>query len=383
MKYGKALILSTDVSVLNPSSDTARRMEEYAQLYESVEILVVGRSIPVDAREVRPSVVVHPVPYRSKPLGLFSLWRKASRVAMHGNFTVIYAQDPFWLGVVAWLLSRRCKIPFSVGVYGTDIRNRAFTKESVARRISAVIAPFVFRRADAIQTDGPETVDHLRITYGNKVFFKPMFPANADALVNLSRSTPDIPPLKVLFIGRFEKQKNLNLLEKVIARAHGEFGGAVRFTLVGDGTRKKDFVAGLTRSGAASVVGDRGVLNRDEILSVYGTHHVLILTSFYEGFPRVFMEAALAGMPVITSDVGGIKDLIIDGVTGRVLPQGADVAVWLSALHGLYNPPDTIASMSQAIREQFKKMYGGKTVLDYQRPLAEFLERISHSRRAK
>ncbi len=368
-----ALIISSDKSMFDASGDAAKRMEEYTKLYESAHVLVAARDLPPNVQEVRSRVFVHPVSYVNKALGLVRLFRYGERLVAKNAFGVIYAQDPFWFGLVALRLSRRYHIPFAVGVYGMDIKNLFFAKEALAQRIAMKIAPFVSRRADAIQTDGPETVDHLTQRYGKKVFFKPMFPANRQELKDIVRRVPE-RPFKLLFVGRFAMQKNLPLLLNIITETVKKLGDNISLTMVGGGTLKSGFFKGVKERGLENNVIDAGVLDRQQILDAYASHHALILTSYDEGFPRVFMEAALAGMPIITSDVGGVKDLIIDGVTGRVFPQGTEAHVWVEAIESLVRDPEKMEGMSHALRAQFERVYGEKDLLDYQRPLAEFLD---------
>lgn len=368
-----ALIISSDTSMFDASGDAVKRMEEYTKLYESVHVLVAACNLPSTIQEVRPHVFVHPVSYTNKVFGLVRLFRYGKKLVTESRFGTIYAQDPFWFGLVALYLSRRFNIPCAVGVYGMDIKNLFFAKEAFVQRIAMKIAPFVSRHADAIQTDGPETVEYLTRRYGAKVFFKPMFPANRKELKDIVRHVPE-RPFKLLFVGRFAMQKNLPMLLDVMTEAVKRLGNTISLTVVGGGMLKPMFFKGVKERGLENNVIDAGVLDRQQILDAYASHHALILTSYDEGFPRVFMEAALAGMPIITSEVGGVKDLVIDGVTGYVFPQGTVPGMWAETIASLVLHPEKIEGMSGALRAQLEHIYGEKNLLDYQRPLAEFLD---------
>jgi glycosyltransferase involved in cell wall biosynthesis len=370
MKKG-ALIIGTDKSAFDQGSDTAARMKDYATLYGTVHLIVCARDIPGERRETAPGVTVYPCSYESKFGGLLKAWKILRALSGQIRPEVIIAQDAFMFGLVALLAGGRWRIPVVVGIYGTDIHNTFVRTESLKHRIYAVLARWVLRRATAIQTDGPETVERLREEYGAKVFFKPMFPANTELLGQARRSIPE-SSFNVLFVGRFVPQKNIPLLLEVIEEIVRR-DEAIRFSIVGDGPEKRRFMEEVRERHLESAVTDKGLLSRTDIIDAYATHHVLLITSRYEGFPRVFMEAALTGMPIVTTQVGGVMGLVENGRTGIVVPQGAPAQEIAERIFALSKDPEMLARMSSAIKSRWTELYGGKTVLDYQRPIAEFV----------
>ena len=60
---------------------------------------------------------------------------------------------------------------------------------------------------------------------------------------------------------------------------------------------------------------------REDLLPVYSTFDIFVLSSRREGLPNSILEAMAMGLPVVTTDVAGAKELVIDGITGFVLPQ--------------------------------------------------------------
>jgi glycosyltransferase involved in cell wall biosynthesis len=347
-------------------------MRDYATLYGVVHILVCSRGVPQDAKEVFDDVWAYPCGYTNRLLGLVRAFHLAHRLARDLSPGVIIAQDAFMFGLIAVIIGRRHSIPVVVGVYGTDIHDSFVRTESLKHRFYAALAKRVLRRADAIQTDGPETVERLRQEYGARVFFKPMFPSNVAELTRVTRSAPETP-FRVLFVGRFVPQKNIPLLAEVIHETARRNDGIV-FSIVGDGPEKRGFIEEMEKRSLQDKLEDRGVLSRTEILDAYSNHHILLITSRYEGFPRVFMEAALTGMPIVTTQVGGIAGLIEDGVTGFVVSQGMPAGEIAEKIIALANDRALLLRMSRALKERWRMLYGGTTVLDYQRPIKEYLD---------
>jgi glycosyltransferase involved in cell wall biosynthesis len=64
---------------------------------------------------------------------------------------------------------------------------------------------------------------------------------------------------------------------------------------------------------------------------MYSDLDVVCLTSFNEGTPVALIEAMAAGIPVVATDVGGVRDVVIDGIDGELIPSG-DVEAFAAAL---------------------------------------------------
>ena len=78
--------------------------------------------------------------------------------------------------------------------------------------------------------------------------------------------------------------------------------------------------------------------HRDDVAGVLGALDVLILTSDDEGVPGVLVEAAMAGCPAVTFPLGGVADVVLDGVTGVVLAERTVDAMTTAVAHLLQDP---------------------------------------------
>jgi phosphatidylinositol alpha-1,6-mannosyltransferase len=76
-----------------------------------------------------------------------------------------------------------------------------------------------------------------------------------------------------------------------------------------------------------------------------------------EGFGLVTIEAALRGTPVVAADLEGIKDAVVNGVTGLLLPSGDPIA-WAEALTPLVTGLDELVALGSRFAEQAKERYG-------------------------
>jgi len=94
----------------------------------------------------------------------------------------------------------------------------------------------------------------------------------------------------------------------------------VIFIIVGDGDRRSELERLSRELGLRENVRFLGW--RKDLETIYGASDVCVLTSRNEGTPVAVIEALAAGVPVVSTDVGGVTDVIDDPVLGAVAPYG-------------------------------------------------------------
>ena len=107
--------------------------------------------------------------------------------------------------------------------------------------------------------------------------------------------------------------------------------------------------------------------NSPELIALFQSCDVLVLPTQADTFGIVAVEASAAGLPVLMTDVGGVRDIVLDGETGFLLPPG-DVDVLTERLRYLVARPDVRHRMGIAARAQaeakFDAFKNGKKVAD-------------------
>ncbi len=122
-----------------------------------------------------------------------------------------------------------------------------------------------------------------------------------------------------LYVGRLEPQKGVDVLLEAAARA-ANGGPPVRVWIVGDGGQR----AALTARAAAlagPALDVRFVGAVADPSGWYAAADGAVLPSRWEGLPLSLLEAQAAGLPVVATDAGGMREALADGVAGRIVPR--------------------------------------------------------------
>ena len=163
----------------------------------------------------------------------------------------------------------------------------------------------------------------------------------------------------IVSAGRLERLKGLDLLlDAIVAlRARGGFDDVLLLCIGGDSGDGRDqsghpggergrLEARVAALGLADSVRFLGAVGADELAGLDALADVVAVPSMTETFGLVALEALAAGTPVVASAVGGLRDVVEDGVNG-ILVEGRDPADFATALARILGDPGTRARMSE------------------------------------
>jgi len=89
-----------------------------------------------------------------------------------------------------------------------------------------------------------------------------------------------------------------------------------------------------------------GAKSAPEVAVLYADADIFVWPGIGEGFGMVYLEAQAAGLPVVATASGGVHNVVVDGVSGRLVPPG-DVAAYSRAVEDLLNRPDKRRSLGR------------------------------------
>ena len=119
------------------------------------------------------------------------------------------------------------------------------------------------------------------------------------------------------FAGRLTAQKSLERALQAVAGADG-----VQLVIAGEGPERESLETQSRELGIADRVAFLGALPREQIVELFHAADATILSSSWENFPHTVVEALAVGTPVIAMEVGGVAEVLHDGVNGLVVAAG-------------------------------------------------------------
>jgi glycosyltransferase involved in cell wall biosynthesis len=130
----------------------------------------------------------------------------------------------------------------------------------------------------------------------------------------------------------------------------------IRFLLYGDGPPRPraEVRASAERWGLDPDQVFAGIYERAELPSIMAAADIFVLSSLTEGFPLAVVEAMACGRAIVATAVGGIPDLLQDGVTGILCPA-ADAASLARALCRLIEHAEERTRLGRAAREAYER----------------------------
>jgi len=169
------------------------------------------------------------------------------------------------------------------------------------------------------------------------------------------------------FVGRLTRQKALEVAFAAVAKVP-----AARLVVIGDGPDRERLELLARDSGAGGRIELRGALSRVDALAVVAGSEAALLTSDWENFPHSAVEALAVGVPVVSTAVGGVPEIVRDGENGLLVPAG-DVDAVASALTRVLHEEGLRSRLSGGARPSVEALSVEET---YGR-LAEILARVA------
>ena len=247
---------------------------------------------------------------------------RTARVATRGA-DVVHAH---WLPTAAVALATRR--PVVLTVHGTDLELARRTRPLVRALLGRVRIVLAVSESLA---EGVRLLGALDVrVVPNGIALPPEIGEEAE-------------PSQILFAGRLSKEKGI--LDLV------EAAGGHKLVVAGDGPLR------------ARVPGALGWLPHHELDRLYARAAVVACPSHREGFGVACAEAMAHARAVVASDVGGLRDLVVDGETGLLVPPG-DVAALRAALERLLADQGLRQRLGTAARERVSRLASWERVTD-------------------
>lgn len=232
------------------------------------------------------------------------------------------------------------------------------------RRLRRWTAPFVDRHVAVSRDLRDWLTDTVGLDASRVAYIPNGIDADRFAVAEEARHTRPLlgsfaPPGTILVgtVGRLDPVKDhagLVSAFRLLCESLPAVRGRLRLAIAGAGPQRAVLEAHVARLGLAEQV--RLLGNRDDVPALLAEFDVFALSSIAEGMPGAVLEAMAAGLPVVSTAVGGAGDVVAPGVTGTLVPAG-DSAALGEALAAYVSDPALRARHGAAGRERVQSRF--------------------------
>lgn len=164
--------------------------------------------------------------------------------------------------------------------------------------------------------------------------------------------------LIALFVGRLDPQKGLDLLLEAAARLAEPFP-QLKWLIVGQGSESARLRYQITEAGISDRVQLTG--QRKDIPELMKMADLFVFPSRWEGMPNVILEAMVAGLPIVSSRVEGVEELLTDNVSAALFPPNSSEEL-IRTLSDLLNHPDRLQQFARQAQQDITDNHRWETV---------------------
>lgn len=357
----RVLMFSLDRKILERDSAVQRRLIALAEKAGELTVFVPAK------KDERQQVSLH-LTVRSAGGAKFfqfpKLWGVATRELQREQYDFITVQDIYFFGFLAVKLAEKFSLPMEVQVHG-------FEK---MRWVRGLVARHVLGRAAKIRVVS-ERLKKLLTTYyllpSTKIYVLPVYTQMGETgeMGERERKPKGVPyPFTFLTVGRLVSVKNIALQILAFARLAKEYP-QIRLRIVGDGPERNNLQLITNKL----QLGDKVVFEGEQkdVGRFYKTADAFLLTSDYEGWGRVALEAAAYRLPIVMTNAGLANEVLHHDKECIVIPVGDEEQLYGAMKEVLEHPElrsrlgaaayrvvKTLPSAEEQIQKQVEEWHG-------------------------
>ncbi|MCV7169793.1 glycosyltransferase family 4 protein [Mycobacterium manitobense] len=273
---------------------------------------------------------------------------------------VVHAHD--WLVAhPAIALAEFFDVPLVSTIHATEAgRHSGWVSGKISRQVHAVES-WLVHESDSLITCSASMSDEITELFGPGLAEVRVIRNGIDAGLwpFASRRARNGAP-HLLFVGRLEYEKGIHDAIAALPRIRRAHPGTT-LTIAGDGTQEQWLVEQARKHKVRKATRFVGRLGHDDLVAMLHTADAAVLPSHYEPFGIVALEAAATGTPLVTTNVGGLGEAVIDGETGMSCAP-RDVAGLAAAVVAVLDDPQAAQRHAIAARDRLTSDFDWHTV---------------------
>jgi glycogen synthase len=273
---------------------------------------------------------------------------------------VVHAHD--WLVAhPAVALAEFFDVPLVSTIHATEAgRHSGWVSGPISRQVHAVES-WLVRESDSLITCSASMSDEITELFGPGLAEIRVIRNGIDAaLWPFAPRRPRTGPAELLYVGRLEYEKGIHDAIAALPRIRRSHPGTT-LTIAGEGTQQRWLVEQARKHKVLKATTFVGRLDHADLVRLLHRADAAVLPSHYEPFGIVALEAAATGTPLVTSDVGGLGEAVINGQTG-ISCAPRDIAGLAAAVRAVLDDPDGAQRRAVAARERLTSDFDWHTV---------------------
>jgi glycosyltransferase involved in cell wall biosynthesis len=261
------------------------------------------------------------------------------------------------------LFSLLFKVPFVIH-YHYDVSSQVSTinKQPIEGLMLLFLEKLCFKRAASVWVTAPSLGEKAKTLGAKKVTLVPNWIEIDKSPASQLQEFPKTGKENIiLFVGRLHPVKRVNLL----VEAFDEFlkiNKNASLVILGDGPERQQLAAQVNNLKLADKVEFLGFQSHNKVLEIMRQSNALVLPSVMEGNPRVLIEAMITGLPIIGTNVPGIRDIIQHKKTGYLIEKATPDELCSAINYVLTNKKRSL-EIAQRAQEFAKKEFSKVQVL--------------------
>ena len=288
---------------------------------------------------------IHRVPlHRIRILGAFFYWFAVFTEIRKIHPELVHVQS-LVSGMPALFSKKLLGIPYAVWGQGSDV----YLPKGYIRLTSRMVV----KNADSAIALTKDMQKAMQNIYSRDIAIVPNGINMADLSAEPCRKDEKDPKKRVLYVGRLSPVKGVQYLIRAMKQVNDTIPDA-RLIIIGNGRERGMLEALSAELGIQEYVQFRGEVPHESVLSFMQQADVFVLPSLSEGFPMVIVEALACGLPVVGSRVGGMPEIITDGINGYLV-EAKDVGAIAEKILLLLQDEKLRKKMSDNNKELVKK----------------------------
>lgn len=366
--YMKLLLINYEFPPLGGGAATATEQfaKELAKLGHEIRVLTTWFPETLKKEKTDDGYIVHRVYARRKQKGTSSPYEMMSFVVValrylselmhqfHPDHVVAFLGIPS--GLVAYVAKKRYAVPYTVMLRGGDVPGMMPAQLRWWHMVARPFISLVWRNANLLIANSRSlqqlaqktaTLLHKEVqVIHNGVdteLFKPAHRLSGPAGV-----------LRIIAVGRVDRYKGFDLLLQAIAKLRTLTKQNFLLEIVGDGPALKEVQELCTNLALDKVVHFLGRRDREEVIAILQAAHIFVHPSQGESMSNAILEAMACGLPIIASDIDANRELIQDGVNGKLIDKKS-VDGFSAALGMLLKDQDLRHKMGEQSRRMIQQ----------------------------